>query len=140
MVAAEALARGVESPALVEVACLHRSEGREAAELFLVALGELGLVDAGEKDWERWEIEVTVRRAKEHAARIVDGSGHPGELAGHIAALLISLESEAFDGCKLLGEFEYLHVLWAEGYHTIEALTEDIQLAARKLLDAQVRG
>lgn len=54
MVAAEALARGLESPALVELACLHRTDCAGAPELFRTAMAELNVVT----DWRVREVDV----------------------------------------------------------------------------------
>jgi hypothetical protein len=42
MIAAQALARGIDSPALCELAGLGRAEVREAGDLFAIAMAELG--------------------------------------------------------------------------------------------------
>lgn len=58
MVAAEALARGLDSPALVELACRHRTDTRDAAALFRTAMAELGLVADLDAAWTARESSV----------------------------------------------------------------------------------
>ncbi|MEU5405649.1 hypothetical protein [Nocardia asteroides] len=62
MAAAEALAHGHDSPALVELACLHRTDTRDAPTLFRIAIAELGLVENSEAAWSAREVDVRRRR------------------------------------------------------------------------------
>lgn len=62
MVAAEALVNGHDSPALVELACLHRTDTRDAPALFRTAIAELGLVENSDAAWSAREVEVRRRR------------------------------------------------------------------------------
>ena len=66
MLAAEALARGLDSPSLREVAGISSTEVREARDLFVVALTELG-IDVPNVDDALW------RLVRHIATQIVDG-------------------------------------------------------------------
>ncbi|WP_280346377.1 hypothetical protein [Nocardia neocaledoniensis] len=78
MVAAEALARGLESPALVELACLHRTDTRDATALYRTAMAELGFVDDTDAAWAARESDVRRRRVGMPAAMLL---AHDDELA-----------------------------------------------------------
>ncbi|NNH73579.1 hypothetical protein HLB23_27625 [Nocardia uniformis] len=138
MIASQALARGLDSPALVELACLHRSDCRDAAELFLTALRELDLIDAIESNWSAREADVLLRRARDHARRLLDGGGNLLAAAGHIAALLhqIGHTLEPFDPglAELASDFEILTVYGDDGYGDPESIEADIRHACRNLL------
>jgi len=71
-IAADALAKGIDSPSLRELAGLPSSEVRDAADLFRSALSELGSVFPDTQD-ALWKL---VRRT---AQRIVDGEVLPYE-------------------------------------------------------------
>lgn len=64
MAAAEALAQGHDTPALVEPACLHRTETRDAPALFRTAPAELGLVANTEAAWSAHDVDVRMRRTE----------------------------------------------------------------------------
>lgn len=139
MVAAHALARDIDSPALIELACLHRNDCGSAPDLFLTALRELDLIDAIETDWPSREGRVLLRRALDHAAHLVAGAGDPLALSGHIASLLYRLvntdEPLRPDLAELADDFEVLNVYWEDGFGERERIIENIRHAARNLLD-----
>ncbi|MEV6362760.1 hypothetical protein [Nocardia asteroides] len=85
MAAAEALACGHDSPALVELACLYRTDTRDAPALFRTAIAELGLVENSEAAWSAREVVVRRRRAGWDATRaLADGDivvDHPSRTA-----------------------------------------------------------
>lgn len=88
LAAAEALARGLDSPALVELACLHRTDCAGAPELFRTALAELEVVS----DWRAWEVDVRLGRARDHATALLAGEG---ALAYHLGATTAQLRELA---------------------------------------------
>jgi hypothetical protein len=77
MLAAEALARGIDSPSLREAAGVPNSEVREARDLFVVALSELGIAVPNVDD-ALW------RLVRHVATQIVDGRIAPYEGASWI--------------------------------------------------------
>ncbi|MFC4127129.1 hypothetical protein [Nocardia rhizosphaerae] len=97
MVAAGAIARGLDSPALLELACLHRNEGRDVRSLFRVAVAELGLLDDTGSAWAEREFVVRVRRAQAQAEILLAGGGAPTDLVGRIAAELYVLRGGFLD-------------------------------------------
>ncbi|UFS95810.1 hypothetical protein [Nocardia huaxiensis] len=139
MVAAQALARGLDSPALVELACLHSSDTANAPELFLTALRELGLSDATEVDWPQREAAVLLRYARESAARLLgcdgDPSTHVGDISGLLCLLAHSIERPDPAVDELASDFEILHALWDDSGSGSEAHVEQARIAARYLLD-----
>ncbi|MGY0497639.1 hypothetical protein ACWZHB_03965 [Nocardia sp. FBN12] len=108
MAAAEALARGLDSPALLELACLHRTDCGGAPELFRTALAELDVVN----DWTAWEVAVRVGRARHHATALLSDEGASTHHLGAITAQLLELagypDSPAPDLEDLAREFESL--------------------------------
>ncbi|MFD4353776.1 hypothetical protein ACFWPX_14555 [Nocardia sp. NPDC058518] len=108
MIAAEALARGIDTPALVELACLHRTDCSTAPDLFRTAMAELGLVH----DWRAREVDVRVGRARDHATSLL---ADEGALAYHLDRITVQLrelvgypDSHAPDLEDLAREFESL--------------------------------
>ena len=88
MAAAEALARGLESPALVELACLHRTDCDGAREVFRTALAELNVVT----DWRAREVEVRLRLARDHATDLL---ADEGASAFHLGGITVQLRELA---------------------------------------------
>ncbi len=88
MAAAEALARGLDSPALVELACLHRMDCGGASELFRTAMAELDVVH----DWKAWEVDARLGRARAHATALL---ADEGALAHHLGAITVQLRDLA---------------------------------------------
>ncbi|WP_328712342.1 hypothetical protein [Nocardia salmonicida] len=87
MAAAEALARGFESPALVELACLHRTHCGGAPELFRTAMAELDVVT----DWRAREVDVRLRLARDHATALLADEGASASRLGEITVQLMEL-------------------------------------------------
>ncbi|MFD4442897.1 hypothetical protein ACFWPK_24290 [Nocardia sp. NPDC058519] len=132
MIAAEALARGIDTPALVELACLHRTDCSTAPDLFRTAMAELGLVH----DWRAREVDVRVRRAREHATSLLADDSAMAYHLGGIVVELIELagypDPPAPDMEDLARGFdvmsEYLE------FADCESLREQIRQACRNLL------
>lgn len=80
MVAAAALVRGLDSPALRELAGIHRSDCRDAPQVFLTALVELGIADMSEADWSIRQHQV--------ATQLLAVEEEHGEVSHDIALLL----------------------------------------------------
>ncbi|MEU7767001.1 hypothetical protein AB0B25_17965 [Nocardia sp. NPDC049190] len=139
MIATLALARGVNSPALTELACLHRSDCRDAPGLFLEALDELGLLEAIDTAWDSRAATVLLRRAENHAADLLADAGTPAARSAKIAALLHRLAHTEdplnSDLSELAAYFEVLTVDWDEGYLERAVLADQMRLNARRLLD-----
>ncbi|MFC8386715.1 hypothetical protein [Nocardia sp. NPDC057272] len=108
MAAAEALARGLDSPALVALACLHRTDCGAAPELFRTAMAELGLVH----DWRAWEVDVRVGLARAHATALLAddaaSADHLGEITGQLRELAGYPDPPAPDLEDLAREFEVM--------------------------------
>ncbi|MFD6102803.1 hypothetical protein ACFWFQ_09075 [Nocardia salmonicida] len=88
MAAAEALARGFESPSLVELACLHRTDCGGAPELFRTAMAELDVVT----DWPAREVDVRLRLARDHATALL---ADEGASAFHLGGITVQLRELA---------------------------------------------
>ncbi|MEV0465557.1 hypothetical protein AB0I30_10505 [Nocardia tengchongensis] len=129
----------MDSPALVELACLHRSDCRDAAELFCTALRELDLIDGIEVQWPAREAEVLLRGARHHAARLLEADDDVLARSGHIAALLHQLGSttKAVDPglAELADDLEVLNLYWEDGFDNPESIAVHIRRACRTLLD-----
>ncbi|MEU7630198.1 hypothetical protein AB0C34_09465 [Nocardia sp. NPDC049220] len=138
MIAASALGRGLDSPTLLELACLHRSDCRDAPSLFLAALDELGLLEDIDTDWDSRAATVLLRRAENHAPDLLVDDGTPAARSAEIAALLHRLaHTEAplnSDLFELAAYFEVLTVDWYEGYRERAVVAEQMRLNARRLL------
>ncbi|MEV0247717.1 hypothetical protein AB0H76_14080 [Nocardia sp. NPDC050712] len=140
MIAAHALARGVDSPALGELAGLHRNDSDGAAELFRVALVEVGLLDPDAADWPGGSVEVLLRRVRHRAERLVAGAGCPACHGGAIAAGLVELHDFGEPWESVLGrrvwDFELPTIHWDERPDDRASLTREMRAAAAELLDA----
>ncbi|MFI5490515.1 hypothetical protein [Micromonospora echinaurantiaca] len=80
MIAAQALAEGLDGPSLRELAELSRGEYREARELLDQVVDELGLPKLPDEDQAVWEVVVS------YARRLVSGVIAPVDGAHAIAA------------------------------------------------------
>lgn len=138
MVAANALTRGLDSPSLVELACMSLTDCRDAPDLFVTALHELGLIDAITVDWPRRESAVLLNRARRHAADLLDDRADPLMLSGRIAALLVQLayaeESAGTGLIHLAQDFESLNMYWEDGLGHPDTIIDQIRQACRLLL------
>jgi hypothetical protein len=128
--AAQSLARGVDSPALCELAGLGRTETREAHDLFTQAMLELGhpLRDRRVVLWDR---------AGRVARAVLAGDVGAPEAAGEIAALLCATEHLDEQGrrCDLATRFELSSVDWDDTPVRRGEIAEEIRVAARDLLE-----
>ncbi|WP_156910335.1 hypothetical protein [Nocardia mangyaensis] len=135
MVAAEALARGLDSPALIELACLHRTDTRDAPDLFRTALAELGLDGPS---WPQREADIMLRRASQHAERLLSGDGDPLEhlsrISTHLFTLVRTPTSQRADLDTLAADFEYLWGCAYDGYRDLEDVLDDARRGCRHLL------
>ncbi|MEV0686873.1 hypothetical protein AB0I35_23685 [Nocardia sp. NPDC050378] len=135
MIGAEALARGLDSPALVELACLHRTDCGAAPELFRVALAELELVEIA--DWSAREVAVRLRRANRNAAAILADEGDADEhlrlLVGDLFLLTNRLDPEPPDLLDLAWDFESMCVCLEDGFDPATVWAE-IRTGCRNLL------
>ncbi|MFG3684385.1 hypothetical protein ACGF5H_30265 [Micromonospora chalcea] len=77
MAAAHALARGVDSPSLRELAGLSKGQSREAVDLFRQAMEDLGSPVPDESG-------ARLHLMRAAAASIIDGEGDPEDLAHEI--------------------------------------------------------
>ncbi|MFE1596818.1 hypothetical protein [Nocardia sp. NPDC058705] len=125
MVAAEALARGLDSPALLELACLHRTDCGAAPELFRTALAELDVVH----DWAAWEVDVRVGRARDHTTALL---ADEGSLAHHLGWITADLMEVAGYPEPLAPELESLA-------REFEALSEYLDFADPTTIREQIR-
>ncbi|GAD81464.1 hypothetical protein FEK33_29410 [Nocardia asteroides NBRC 15531] len=120
MVAADALARGLDCAALVELACLHRADSGGAPDLFRIALAQLGLDDRADVSWEQRRVEVIVRRTEASARRVLVGDGDPYEHCAVIGEYLHQLahiaDAPMPELSALATDFEVLRVDWEDGY------------------------
>ncbi|MFD3707209.1 hypothetical protein ACFWUP_29075 [Nocardia sp. NPDC058658] len=125
MVAAEALARGLDSPALLELACLHRTDCGAAPELFRTAMAELDVVH----DWTAWEVDVRVGRARDHATALL---ADKGALARHLGSITAQLMEVGGYPDPLAPELEDLA-------REFEALSEYLDFADPPTIREQIR-
>lgn len=135
--AAEALARGHDTPALLDLACLHVTDSGPAPDLFRAAMAELGIV-ADENGWVTREAEVRLRRAKEHATALLSGADiagpHLGGLTYQLSVLASFPQASIGDPGALWGDLELLSDYLGAGVGDIEAIHEDIRRGCRSLL------
>jgi hypothetical protein len=129
MIAAQALARGVDSPALCELAGLGRTEIREAHDMFTQTMLELGhpLRDRRVVLWDR---------AGRVARAVLAGDVGAPESADEIAALLYAAEHLDVQGrhCDMATRFELLSMDWDDMPEHREEIAEEIRVAARDVL------
>jgi hypothetical protein len=139
MIAAEALARSLDSPALVELAGMHRTDCHDAPEVFLTALRELDPIAAIETDWPRRAADVLLRRARHHAACALsaeeDTLAAAGRIAGLLYLLVYSIELPNPALADLAGDFEALIEYWEACLGDRESIAALIRQACRGLLD-----
>jgi hypothetical protein len=129
MIAAQALARGVDSPALRELAGLGRADARDAADLLTRALQELGRPLRGPQQ-VRWD------RARRLAGDVVAGALSAADGAERIAALLCEADHRDDHGraCDLATRFEMLSLDWDDYPGQRPTIVEEIRAAAADLL------
>ncbi|MFF5263453.1 hypothetical protein ACFY4C_31365 [Actinomadura viridis] len=122
-VAAEALARGLDSASLRELAGLNGSDDvRDIRALYLAAMEELG-IELPDEQTVRWD------RVRTWARRMVDGMTTPVEGAAKIDAESVALESPA-----KLSDFTYLLALWGEFPDRRQSLEASMLESARELV------
>ncbi|GIJ43735.1 hypothetical protein Val02_06210 [Virgisporangium aliadipatigenens] len=130
LAAAQALARGVDSPALRELAGLGRADVRDATDLFDRAMSELGRPLRAPRAvlWEQ---------ARQVAAGLLAGTATTPVAAGRIAALLCSADhlDERGRSSELATRFEVLSVDWDDYPNDRPAIAEQIKAAAREVMD-----
>ncbi|SNS64155.1 hypothetical protein SAMN05421812_101230 [Asanoa hainanensis] len=107
MVAAQALARGVDLPALRELAGLGRDDVRDAADLFERAMTELGH-PLREGDAIRWA------RIREAATSLLEKRTAPPNAAGEIAELLRTLDDPDGRTEDFAWHLHVLSVIWED--------------------------
>ncbi|MGW6427452.1 hypothetical protein ACWF82_32675 [Nocardia sp. NPDC055053] len=138
MVAAEALARGHDTPALVELACLHRTDTRDAPALFRTALAELGLIADTEATWSAREVDVRLRQVKKDAAALLTGEGVYAERVSRIASelyyLAVTPEAGSPDLADLATDFDSFCWGLEDHYWDPDALRDSIHEGCRTLL------
>jgi hypothetical protein len=123
MIAAQALADGVDSPSLRELAGLSHGEFREAGELLIQVVKELGLPELPDEDQAAWEM------ACSYARRIVYGAIAPVEGAHAIAWHAGRLRFP-----EPLAKFAYLADLWEDNAAGRAQLEQDIEREAATML------
>lgn len=109
MLAAQALARGVDSPALCELAGLGRADVQDAGDLFVAAMTELGQ-PLREPEVVLWD------RAAQTAQSMLDSCHDIGHAIDEIAWLLCKADHKLPDGRhnELATDFELLRIDWEE--------------------------
>ncbi|MEU4715514.1 hypothetical protein AB0F73_17900 [Micromonospora purpureochromogenes] len=125
MIAAQALAEGLDSPSLRELAGLSRGEYREARELLDQVVDELGLPELPDDDQAVWEVVVS------YARRLVSGAIAPVEGAHAIAAYAGSLGFP-----EPLATFAFLADLWEDNAAERVQLEQDMVREAEAMLRA----
>ncbi|MCW3819876.1 hypothetical protein ONA91_36110 [Micromonospora sp. DR5-3] len=123
MIAAQALAEGLDSPSLRELAGLSRGEYREARELLYQVVDELGLPNLPDADQAVWEV------VGSYARRIVSGAVAPVNGAHAIASHAGSL---GFPGP--LATFAFLADLWEDNLAERVQLEQDMVREAAALV------
>ncbi|MFI7284714.1 hypothetical protein ACIBOV_31105 [Micromonospora chersina] len=123
MVAAQALAEGLDSPSLRELAGLSRGDYREARELLDQVVHELGLPELPDEEQAVWEVVAS------YARRVVSGAITPVDGAHAIAAFGGSLGFP-----EPLATFAYLADLWEDNAAERAQLEQEIEREAEALL------
>ncbi|MEV1142093.1 hypothetical protein [Micromonospora sp. NPDC049799] len=123
MIAAQALAEGLDSPSLRELAGLSRGEYREACELLDQVVDELGLPALPDADQAVWEVVVS------YARRLVSGALTPVDGAHAIAACAGSLGFP-----EPLATFAFLADLWESNAAEHAQLEQDMVREAEAML------
>jgi hypothetical protein len=130
MIAAHALTRGIDGPALCELAGLGRADVREAGDLFATAMAEFGqpLRDPEVVSWDR---------AAQTAQALLEGTREVGDAIGEIAWLLCKAQHRLLDGRhnELATDFELLLIDWDECHVTRHGTAVAAMQACRRLLD-----
>ncbi|WP_446220111.1 hypothetical protein [Micromonospora sp. IBHARD004] len=123
MIAAQALAEGLDSPSLRELAGLSRGEYREARELLDQVVDELGLHQLPDEDQAVWEA------ASSCARRMVSGAISPVDGAHALAAYAGSLGFP-----EPLATFAFLADLWEDNAAERAQLEQDMVREAGAML------
>ncbi|WDZ87745.1 hypothetical protein [Micromonospora cathayae] len=123
MIAAEALAEGLDTPSLRELAGLSAGEYREARELLDRVVAELGLPALPDEDQAVWEMAVLAAR------RMVAGAVAPVDGAQAIAAYAGSLGFP-----EPLATFAFLADLWEDSAADRAGLEHDMVHAAESIV------
>lgn len=123
MIAAQALAEGLDGPSLRELAGLSRGEYREARELLDQVVDELGLPELPDEDQAVWEVVVS------YARRLVSGVITPVDGAHAIAAYGGSLGFP-----EPLATFAFLADLWEDNAAERGQLEQDMVREAEAML------
>ncbi|MGS2809895.1 hypothetical protein [Nocardia sp. MW-W600-9] len=137
MAAAEALAHGHDTPALVELACLHRTDTSQAPALFRTAVAELGLVEDTEAAWSAREVDVRWRRVEKSASALLAGEGtfveHLSRIASDLDYLSVTPEAGSPDLADLAADFDGF--CWHLDDDTIDQdlLRDDLYASCRTL-------
>jgi hypothetical protein len=123
MIAAQALADGLDSPSLRQLAGLSRGEYREARELLDQVVNELGLPELPDEDQAVWEV------TRSYARRIVYGAIAPVDgahaIAWHAGSLMFP---------EPLARFALLADLWEDNVAGRVELERDIVREAGDML------
>jgi hypothetical protein len=130
MVAAEALARGVDSPSLRALAGLGRSEVREARDLFSAAMTELGHPPASTE-------QALLRQARGVAIDFINRRTSEPEAADAIAGILYRLVDRGGQErwSELLRRFDLLAAQWQTAPNLRPDIEVSIRQAVYELLD-----
>lgn len=123
MMAAQALAEGLDSPSLRELAGLSRGEYREARELLDQVVDELGLPKLPDDDQAVWEV------VRSYARCIVSGATAPVDGAHAIAWHAGSLGFP-----EPLATFAFLADLWEDNSAERAQLERDMVREAEAVL------
>ncbi|SCL22384.1 hypothetical protein GA0074692_1384 [Micromonospora pallida] len=123
LIAAQALADGLDSPSLRELAGLSHEEHREARELLDQVIDELGLPGLPDEDQAIWET------VWSYARRIVSGAIPPVDGAHAIACYAGGLMYP-----ESLVRFAFLADLWEDGAARRAPLEQDIVREAAVML------
>ena len=125
MAAAHALARGIDSPSLRELAGLSRGQSREAVDLFRQAMDEL---DSPVPD----EGGARLHLMRQAAAAIVAGEGDAEDLAHEIYSQ--AAESQAPELRAVADRFLEVYTGWGPAFDQTEEATAAAKAAARSFL------
>lgn len=125
MAAAHALARGVDSPSLRELAGLPKGQPRESVDLFRQAMDELGSPVPDEGD-------ARLHLMRQAAADIVAGEGDAEDLAYEIYCQAV--ESQLPELRPVADRFLELYAGWGPAYDQTEKAIAATRAAAQSFL------
>lgn len=134
MVAARAIAAGVDSPALVELAGLGRADVREAGDLLTIAMAELGN-PLRESKMVLWS------RAALAAEAFLDGTLDASDAAASISRLLCQAGHRTPDGQidNLATDIELLLLDWDDEPEQRNMTAHRIREASERVLETYGR-